>query len=30
MPIYVEARNIDEREGLAGGHLYLVYIPEGS
>lgn len=29
MPIYVEARNIQNALGILGGHMYLVYVPEG-
>ncbi|MEM9230782.1 MAG: hypothetical protein AAGB10_14370 [Pseudomonadota bacterium] len=27
MPIYVEARNIEDFYGLIGGHMYLLWIP---
>ncbi len=29
MPIFVEGRNILDAGGVAGGHMYLVYVPEG-
>ena len=29
MPIFVEARNISGAGGIAGGHMYLVYVPAG-
>lgn len=29
MPIYVEARNVQDFGGVLGGHMYLVYVPIG-
>ena len=29
MAIYLEARNVSGAGGVLGGHMYLVYIPEG-
>ncbi|MEE9454409.1 MAG: hypothetical protein V3V13_08520, partial [Paracoccaceae bacterium] len=29
MPIYLEARNVSDLGGAAGGHMYLVYVPVG-
>ncbi len=30
MPVFVEASNILDLGGLAGGHMYSAYVPEGS
>jgi len=29
MPIYLEARNVNDYNGVFGGHMYLVYVPIG-